>query len=281
MGVQALYLRATSNIYEIPYTLYANNSNLNYGVSNGWNWGFQLNGAYMFETGNDLTLNWYRFHNSNSSTHAPGSASWIYPSGNSVSVDLINSQATNQPQWDQVNIELGQIFEYGTKRNLRFHAGAQYSRVANQVTWIVLQKLTIPSLGQINYLSNTLLNAVASFNGFGPRVGIDFNYASACGLGAYAKGALAMLAGSTKSNYVGDNVVGMNTSLPRVIPAIDAKLGLNYNKPFYSGVLTADIGWLWVNYINALPYSNDIKTTPGTTSSFEVQGLYFGLNYTV
>jgi hypothetical protein len=88
-------------------------------------------------------------------------------------------------------------------------------------------------------------------------------------------------AGTTKSNYVGDNVVGMNTSLPRVIPAIDAKLGLNYNKPVYSGVLTADIGWLWVNYINALPYSNDTQNTPGIPASFEVQGLYFGLNYTV
>lgn len=124
-------------------------------------------------------------------------------------------------------------------------------------------------------------NDAASFNGFGPRLGVDYKYVSPCGLGGYAKGAVAMLAGTTKSNYVGDGVVGLNTSLSRVIPAIDAKLGLNYERPVYSGIITADIGWLWVNYINALPYASGPGKTAGNTSSFELQGLYFGLNYTV
>ncbi len=260
--------------------MYANNNTLNYGVSNHWGWGFQLNGAYSFETGNDLALNWYRFHHTNSASNRAGTESWTYPSGTTITNALSKSEATNSPQWDQVNIELGQVFEYGTKRNLRLHAGAQYSRVANQVSWIVLQKTTL-STTPYSVPGNTVLNAAASFNGFGPRIGVDFKYASPCGLGGYAKGAVSMLAGTTKSNYVGDGVIGLNTSLSRVIPAIDAKLGLNYDRPVYSGILTADVGWLWVNYINVLPYSNGTANTPGTPSSFELQGLYFGLNYTI
>ena len=52
--------------------------------------------------------------------------------------------------------------------------------------------------------------------------------------------------------YVGDGVIGLNTSLSCVIPAIDTKLGLNYDRSVYSGILTADVGWLWVNYINSI-----------------------------
>ena len=277
IGGQALYLKPTSNIYEIPYSIYANGA-VQYGVENAWAWGFQLEADYRFETGNDFNLNWYRLHTSYSQEHAPATVNWVYNTGTAVELNNASTRASVNPEWDQVNIEFGQRFNYGDNKHFRFHAGAQYSRVANNSMWDVIDRITIQAAPTIT--SRVLMNTSSSFNGFGPRVGVDAYYQTPWYLGVYAKAAMSMLAGTTKFNYVGEEVVGMNGSLSHVIPGLDAKLGLNYDYQLPQGVLTADIGWLWVNYINVLTYSFSAQNSPGTPSSFEVQGLYFGLKYT-
>lgn len=283
IGGQALYLQPTSNIYGVPYSYNTNNTNntkgssISFGIEPSWGWGYQFEAAYLFHTGNDFNINWYHYRHTNSvETNTPLTLSYNDSTGNSNTITVDSSSYSVNPQWDQVNFEFGQQHLYDSKRSIRIHGGAQYSRVANYSNLNIMGTAitgTIPPNLSDSEKSN------AAFNGFGPRIGMDLNYAMPNGISIYAKGGVALLAGNSKSNYLSDNVLSINSSQNRVIPSLDGKLGFNYNYAFRHGELNLHMGWLWANYINTLGYLNSFAEEPNTTSSFEIQGLYFGLKW--
>lgn len=294
IGGRALYLQPSSSGLAAQRTITTTSNTLERGVNPAWGWGFQLEASYHYSTGNDFDLNWYHFRNSNSRTlAAPVYLGTIVPPqiGNFDhrildDVTVTAASQSNNPAWDQVNMEFGQHVDFGENKYARFHAGMNYSRVAdNANTSEAYQYIVDTTTTRIE--SN--LNASSVYNGFGPRVGMDLTYDWGNGLSVYGTGALSVLAGSTKNSfYVTDNdanglrtrysdVTSYNSSISRVVPELDGKLGFMYTYAMAQGDLSLDVGWVWASYMGALSSNNDIAGSDD--HNFGIQGLYFGLKW--
>ena len=266
-GGDALYLEVMNND-PLQYIGYANGTTTNYqDLRNRYGWGFKLEGSYHFNTGNDINLNWYHL-NANKSRDLTN-ADFI-PDPNSAPttvVDITTGSVKFKPRWDQVNLEVGQFVDFGEYKDIRFHAGAQYTNLQRKFS----SNFTGSNGTVYTWYGNN------KFNGFGPRVGADLTYGFGNGLAIYGDAAVSLLVGTTKFNStrtpaltVLPNPYGSKRS---VVPEMDAKLGIKYDYAMPQGDLTLDVGWMVVNYFNAYQrYSSK--------GDISLQGLYFGAKWT-
>ncbi len=257
-------------------------ANLNLGTTPTWSFGFQLEMAYHFYTGNDMNLNWYHFR-SQSSTNLPGPVQYsnlivaVPFATNPTHYDSFSANAASaqvKPQWDQVNIEFAKRINLGQSDWTRLHGGVNYSRVGSSGQGAFSGSTSLNNT-LTNYDNSDIFNTV--YNGFGVRTGADLEHDFNNGLSIYAKGAASVLAGMGKSSHhFFDNIngklyTGMTTvNRARVVPELDGRVGVNYTYEFFKGDLNADIGWIWANYFNALSCHD---------YNFGIQGLYFGLKW--
>lgn len=275
VGAQALYLQPSYNdknanyIGEIVDNINDNNT-YTYFVDNqqSWRWGFKLDVAYEYSAGKDLTADWYHL-GKNAQTQTFDEIA-IYGFG-----DVINSVLTTTPQWDALNIELGQQVNFGLFKNIRFHGGVQYTRISTNV-----------SLTGTNENDNSSYQGSdnSSFSGFGPRIGLDMAYNLFSSINLYADTSIAGLVGSSKITKViltgGDNggrqdISGSHTTL---VPALELKAGAQLSTAMFDGVTTLDVGYLWVNYFDAQTLY--VETTRGNDDAdFGIHGPYVGLKW--
>ena len=275
---QALYLIPTTQVYGSPSILSSGRDSLSYGLAPDWGWGFRFEGAYLFGMGHDLNLNWYHYRHTNTQRNKlGGQLSYTYQG---TDYDVLNDLQYNSisPQWDQVNIEIGQFMLFSSHKTMRVHAGGQFSRVANHTYTYSIEETYINA--EIVQNTGENISASSTFNGFGPRLGMDLGYLWDNGIGLYAKGSGFILGGTTKSNFiVADNQLRKDSNLTRAIAGIEARLGVNYHYVFHYGQLDADIGWLWDNYINALGFKDNFTSNSPQYANFEIQGLFMGLKW--
>ena len=231
-----------------------------------WSWGFQLGASYYFNTGNDVSVNWY--HLINHSTSRDASYSFDAPL---ALQSFLSDAASVQPSWDSVNFEVGQLVNMSVSNAIRFHAGAQYSRIATTLT-------------HFNYIVKPLNDYDRDdlqYSGFGPRLGADLSYFVTADFSVYAKPATAVLVGSSKTNSVrGDfnSPQVIYLSRTQVVPEVDLKLGLQYDYALTSSKISADVGYMWVNYFSPISQVEPLLTNL-ETGNFALQGLYFGLKW--
>jgi len=278
VGGQALYLQPTSTLSSFNFSgTSGTNGSLN-NLPDPWAWGFQLEAGYHYGTGSDTNLNWYHVNNSASKTpNLAGNAVALtnYTSAtiptNSTAVFSIN------PKWDEVNLEFGQHVDFGDTKSVRFHGGIEYARLDNTGSVTV----NIPTNAVSVYASNS-----ASYNGFGPRVGLDLNYNWGNGLGIYANGATSLLAGSVKFSSYGNLIssgitssYSLSGSSTSIVPELESKLGIQYDYPLAQGDLNFDFGWLWINYFNSHSNVSSYSSEQVVAGDFGLQGLYFGVKW--
>ncbi len=222
-----------------------------------WGWGFQIEGSYHFNTGNDIDLNWY---------HLDRSHTFRFTGVNDSNDPSDLFRTRDKGQWDAVNLEVGQHVDFSQWTKIRFHEGAQYSRINSSSN---ILDLTDGNFSRA--LSET-------YNGFGPRAGADLYYDVGNGFAVYGKAATALLAGTNKFNARGFADVNPNfTSRSRtvVVPELEGKLGAKYTYAMASGDLTLDVGYMWVDYLNSR-----IRTVGLTTADdFSLNGIYFGAKW--
>ena len=273
-GAKALYLKSDvssrTGYNPVVADFNQNDDSLKY------NWGFQIEGSYHFNTGNDLNINWY--HVSKSHDHDFGASAGVpftSLAGVTTTTNIVSGDVDVDPKWDAVNFEFGQHVDFGDNKAIRFHGGAQYARLTNNVSSTIANTVKTGTAAAVPYSHTSTFNPV--YNGFGPRVGMDMSYDWGNGLGIYANGATAILAGtrSFSATYTDSlaNAVAFNESRTAIVPVVDTKLGATYTYAMAQGDLTLDAGWMWVNYFNVR------SNVEGDVSDFGLQGPFIGLKW--
>lgn len=274
---------AGANNEQIIYTNNGINSMNN--VTPEWGFGFQLEGLYHFCGGNDLNLNWY---------HLDGDVDENLPIASlfSGSVDgFFAGRLQLATRWDAINLEAGKRVNFSDRKLLRVHAGLEYARIKN--TFTNYPKLF--SYSNPYFVSRDTL----SYSGLGPRFGLDFAYVAERGLNLYVKTAVSILVGTARQTisgyrdyfstaYAANQIFGVNnyklSNRNVVVPELEAKMGLTYDRKFRSGSLGIDLGYLWMNYLNAITSytgTGAIFSSIGipAATNFNLNGLYFGINW--
>ncbi len=257
IGVQALYLQPVYSNANFLMSQSNSNSVRHWErLQPAWGWGYKLEGSSHFNTGNDIDVNWYHYNNTNQYHSILGTATLP-----------IGVTTTLNPKWDAVNAELGQQLDFGLFKALRLYGGAQYAQVIQNITNVS------PGLR-----SEQLF---VQFNGFGPRLGADMSYAWGQGFSVYANGATALLLGNNKFNTTTSGIIditGASYSTATVaVPEVEGKLGAKYTYLMAQGDLSLDIGYMWLNYINAQTFLTTSRL--GGTADFALGGPYVGLKW--
>ena len=278
-GAKALYLQPSIGTRDINVTgtLLSVDGKTRYAsLDPSYAWGFQVEGSYHFNTGNDVNLNWSRIEHS--TTRHFGALDIGVP----IAPVVTESKDTISPSWNAVNLEFGQRVDFGEMKTIRFYGGATYARIAADIdrnnSAIIFGALVT---------AHTVRESV--YNGFGPRLGADMAYGWGNGLGIYANTATALLVGTQSFD---DNVyrtslpavIARSASMTAVVPELEAKLGATYTYAIAQGDLILDAGWMWINYFDSNlydKYRTGVLSSQGVeTSNFALQGPYIGLKWT-
>lgn len=269
VGAQALYLKpdlSTINVRGLRTLASGEQQYVNYDPN--YQWGFMVNAGYQFKTGRDLNLNWSRVQSTQSR---------VFGAIKSNAGDaLLSAHGSISPKWNAANFEIGQQLNFTDLQAIRIHAGVQYAQIALDETKIVTVIRETTTLNNAAYINRV-------FNGFGPRIGSDLSQHWDNGLGAYGKIAASMLVGTQNSDTSYPALYpGRGIKMSTIVPELELKLGVDYSHPFATGYLTAEAGWMWVNYFNAALYDNYnlvANSVNVNKSDFGLQGLFFGLKW--
>jgi hypothetical protein len=260
-----------------------------------WGWGFEL--GYNFEgNGRDVRVNWTHLHDSESEHTDRLSGATLFGAGFSSSDDGLFNMAT-APQdigsdWDEVHADsrndydhidlvFGQSMDFGQKVTLRAFGGLRYADVDNR------DKATyrVTSLDDSQEIAEVRLKS--DFSGLGPRAGIDGKVRLGSGFSFVGTIAGSLLAGSFDQKFTVDQrtlttlgAVASGTfdqhkvsGKHRVVPELDARLGVNYTHGFSPDTsFGIEVGYEVINYF-------DVKDT-SFVSYFDSQGHNndFGMN---
>ncbi|MFA6303515.1 MAG: Lpg1974 family pore-forming outer membrane protein [Legionella sp.] len=309
-GVQGLYLSssfATQNtfgtIVEIPFALPGLTSagpvefltvptNPLLGtIDNQWNWGFLLDGAYHFNTGNDVTVNWLHYTNNSNQSWNDTQPAVLGDVGFAEPLIFVADQsfvALGQNTFDQVNIELGQLANFGLVKQLRFYGGLQYAHIdvdAQTCYAFHISRVTPAFAAPIsfNWLGGTFNNT--DYKGVGPIAGIDYAYHFSDAFSITANGSGSILYGTNRFSAglldpSGQVVLaGVNANTSVMVPSLQAELGVNYSYATGQGLLNVKAGYLAVNYFNALQTQLVSTGLAVGTTDYSLYGPYVGLSY--
>ena len=282
-GVQALYLQPGFSATDAFLTPVHNYFNQAY---NTWDWGYRLEGAYQFNTGNDVTVNWTHYRNTvNQAENTPLD---LIPLGMGAFPYIFSSE----DRLDQVNVVMGQHVDVSAVKKMRFYAGLQYAHIqinADNYTGDVLviprptpPTLMAPAPGSYNFsqYSNS------DYKGVGPTIGIDYAYLLTNAFSVTANGSGSILYGtniySDGITWTEPNVVVASAYAKKraIVPSLEAKLGVNYAYNMAQGQWNVQAGYEVLNYFKAIQ-TQGVFGLAGvvTNSNYGVYGPYIGLNY--
>lgn len=274
IGGHALYLEALlgNYSYTVNYTQdiaseYIGRDNIVY--SPQWGWGFDLEASYLFNQQNDVKASWAHYGHQNNYTYG---RQYVVAADTPSIARTVHS--TMSPNWNWVNVEFGQSLQFNEHSKTRLFAGVEYTRIA------------FSKLVDIVMIDDTFrtINQALSFNGFGPRVGLDLTYSFFKSFGIYGVSGFGLPIGNQSfNNTINTTSLSIYHHIANTgaVPEIDFKLGAQYHHALSQGTLTADVGWMWINYFNSTLYSQPLSSTLRTPqyANFSLTGLYFGLKW--
>lgn len=255
-GIQALYLKTSfsDGFAFLEDTTVNLNTDKRNALKLNWGWGFKLEGSYHFCPNSDLNLNLYHYKKSTK-------GSFVFRANPTADVYTVT------PDWDAVNLELGESIHLNEITNLRLHGGLQYAQM----------KTKYHSHGTDPIRGPGIERDMLKYSGVGPRMGVDMSVGLIKnGISAYFGGDVAMLVGRSKFTF-------KETFLPHfssgsrptdVVPEIGLKIGARYDYAIPCGDVVFDLGYMFVNYFNALNFHDDFNASE---TNFALNGLYVGV----
>jgi hypothetical protein len=232
--------------------------------------------------------------------------------------DDVTTNSETKIKLDAIDLDVGQYLDIGTRMRMRLFAGLRFARVQNDQTTTVNANGSYADWNdqseEANYSTSEVTNFNSTFTGIGPRIGVNTSYHIGNGFGVVAQASAALLVGKVDSNTTstridsadyaeaweegnsendffqdysesGNKTVTTNNNVDsdnvnRVVPAMDAKLGLDYTHAFANeSVLTVEAGYQTTQYIDAVDRFN--LDGSRTTSSIGFSGPYLSLNLKV
>jgi hypothetical protein len=265
-GVDALYLKAVNSTARgyrtTPTGAYAE-------LNNQWNWGVRASGSYQYSTGNDATITWLHYTNTEQQI---GLSGFFLPTQVTSAYSV-----SNQNSIDQVSGVLGQHVDVTAIDKIRFYAGVQYASIQEDAT-------NYYPVSALNFSSASFYDN-ANFKGVGPVVGIDYTYYVSPQLSLLANGATSFLYGTTRlaTGYVLapiNLVVAPGYASKQIaVPGFEAKLGVNYAYNMAQGVLNIQGGYEVVDYFSVLQ-GRSLQTAAAISAvDYALYGPYVGLKY--
>lgn len=268
-GIQALYLKPLLGNTRTFTDTNLLNPGKNYQTINPkWGWGYHLEGAYYFSSGNDVRIDWTHY---DVNTGDSPSFTGFSPLG--AAPTTINQSN----RFDQVNLVMGQEINFAMFKNARFYGGLQYANIHNDHTYNYQPN----QLAQFFDIAGSRQSNNADFNGLGPVIGLDLNYGLTSALSITADGNASLLYGTARNNVgfsllpIRDVVSNAYGSQKAVVPGVSGKLGLNYAYAMSQGLLNLSGGYQVVNYFR--PLTVVFPTT--TSSDYALYGPYVGLSW--
>jgi len=284
LGITALYLNP---VYDANFG-YANQTfdtttgtSVFHEYNRRWQWAFNLEGSYHFQTGNDVNVNWY--HLDSNRNNFNGTFPFFVVG---APVGIPNTNFGRQSRWDAVNAEFGQYVRYSCHKSMRFHGGVQWGSIRTE-DHFGLPSFALPVIGAVVLPTSVDTFSRYEFRGFGPRTGIQYQYAfSDCGIHIGANAATAILVGTSKfynhSTVFLDAFPVSSGSKNAIVPELEASLDVGYNWTMGTCSVGVDVGYLWFNYFHALHNTDRrLDIAPyGLQTDFGATGPYVRLKAT-
>jgi len=291
LGVSGLYGKPSDSNGDFDFAN-VNTGNTATGFNNeiarvdpGYAFGWGVFAGYQFAgTDNDLALSY--FHYSNSTTETKEGVVEPLNVGGAVGTYDLASAKFNVDA-NVVDLELGQTIAVGERLTVHPTAGLR---------WASLERRLKP-----NFFSSTgdlYTKDESRFSGLGPIVGLDASYKLCCsGFSVVAHAAASLLVGDLDAKLsvfdsaaVSDSGdVGLKSDFEkkesqRMVPTLEAKLGVNYAFPYaQDDKVIVEAGWAFSNFFNVIDgVAGSTSTTGGSvagndTTDASLQGPYVNL----
>lgn len=312
-SVAGLYFKPTSSNLQyvstsnengfalVPLTTGGNLSEENINPTYGG--GFLINLGYIFpNTANDARISWTHFNHS-STDNASFESSLPLPPGVTAPAGLLSlltrfgeiylldgaasAEGRVSDEFDAIDLDVGQYINIGHRLQTRIFVGLRYAQLENTVTAEYQGSQFGLTFTHIGLPFSESDKSESTFKGIGPLLGVNAEYLIAYGFGINGSIDGALLAGRLSLDQdahftqiftaFGESFDYDDLNL--IVPAFDARLGINYNYTVHNGaLLQLELGYQVTQYFNVIEESEFIIDNEIETSNFSLNGPYFSIN---
>ncbi len=264
-------------------------------VDPSYHLGYNVNAAYRIAcTGNDISVNWTHLGETSDSETSPT----IHDLALTGPARTLNVDGTSKVKFklDSVDLDVGQRVNLGDNFLMRLFAGVRFVDLQQKKDsdYVAAETRT----GGSAPFRNTFVNLFqdSEFRGVGPQVGLDGRYCLGGGFGVDANLTGSLLVGRvdpsarigavqatrSQTTQTTDFVLDVpldSKRINRVVPALDANLGLDYTYNFnncYRSSLVIQAGYKAINYFDVTHHILS-NIGPNNASSVGFDGPYAGV----
>lgn len=252
-------------------------------VSGDHEWGFRLDGTYHMPTqGKDIEMDWVHF--TDGRVHKTSDVGRL-GDGDSFAVNipwdylaptLTETQpfdyvhAVQEYDYDHFDAIFGQKMRVGHRVVLHPYAGARFIDIhgKNNIAAVFSDTPNVTERWRFR----------TSYEGIGPRVGMDGDIKLGHHVGAFVRGGVSLLVGEQGFNYLQDNTDSTNNQniqkhevndIVRVVPEADIKVGVHYGFNLNHQMnMNIELGFQAENYFDILnkSYLASFDSANGSTN---------------
>ncbi len=230
-------------------------------------WGGHVDVSYLFAgNASDITLGYTRLHTDDSNKVNTSNGNQL--NGGQPQIIVPGPQGPNQTNWDNargkqdneldvVDLTAGRQIQVGSRVRLHPFAGLRYADIEQD------NRAHYNRLNADDGFDTLDGKNDSEFEGIGPRFGMDANFELGMGFSLTGRMAGSLLVGNFEDKGSSTQVTGGNALLTtastkvddtmRVVPELDARLGVRYDHDFNPDVaMGAELGYEVENYFDAV-----------------------------